>query len=64
MKIIEKLNLKNKDIYGTKAVTIAFLGDSITQGSIECYFDDKGAHTVFNAESTYSTRAKEMMRIK
>lgn len=30
MDLIRKLDLKNKDIYGAKPVTIAFLGDSVT----------------------------------
>ena len=37
MKIIEKINAKNKNIYENNPVTIAFLGDSVTQGCFECY---------------------------
>ena len=61
MKIIEKLNAKNKDIYGAKAVTLAFLGDSITQGCFECYFDENGVQTVFDAKSAYPVRVKELL---
>lgn len=63
MEIIKKLELKNKDIYNAKPVTIAFLGDSITQGCFECYFDDSGVQTVFDAKSAYPTRVKEILNL-
>ena len=48
MKIIDKLNAK-QDIYGEKPVTIAFLGDSVTQGCFECYIKEDGKiETVFD----------------
>ena len=37
MKIIEKLARKTRDIGGSEGVTIAFLGDSVTQGCFELY---------------------------
>ena len=63
MRIIEKINQKNKDIYGDKPVTIAFLGDSVTQGCFECYFDQQGVQTVFDSKSSYPTRVKEILNI-
>lgn len=63
MKIIEKLNTK-QDIYGGKPVTIAFLGDSVTQGCFECYIKEDGKiETVFDYKSAYSTRLREMLNI-
>ena len=63
MKIIEKLNAK-QDIYGEKPVTIAFLGDSVTQGCFECYIKEDGKiETVFDYKSAYSTRLREMLNI-
>ena len=41
MKFLEKINQKSKDLMGTAPVTIAFLGDSVTQGCFECYYDEK-----------------------
>lgn len=62
MKIIEKISQKNKDFYGAKSVTIAFLGDSITQGCFECYYDEKGVlQTVFDSKNAYSARVKEIL---
>ncbi len=63
MKIIEKLNAK-QDIYGGKPVTIAFFGDSVTQGCFECFIGDEGAiGVVFDYKSAYSTRVREMLNI-
>lgn len=63
MEIIKKLNAK-QDIYSGKPVTIAFLGDSVTQGCFECYIKEDGAiETVFDYKSAYSTRVREMLNI-
>ena len=64
MKIIEELNAKNSDIFGKKPVTIAFIGDSVTQGCFECFFDENGViQTVFDTKSAYPTRVKEILNI-
>ena len=63
MKIVEKLNAK-QDIYGTKPVTIAFLGDSVTQGCFECYIKEDGKiETIFENKSAFGTRLREMLGI-
>ena len=51
MKIIDKIKKKTLDICGEKPVTIAFLGDSVTQGCFECYFDEEGIQTVFDYQN-------------
>ena len=49
MKIKEKLAAKAKDNWNAAPVTIAFLGDSVTQGCFECYTTDGGGiDTVFD----------------
>lgn len=64
MKIIQKINLNSKDYYKNKPVTIAFIGDSVTQGCFECYEESKGViQTVFDAKSAYSTKVKEILNI-
>ena len=63
MEIINKLKNKNKDIYNETPVTIAFLGDSVTQGCFECYFDENGVQTIFDYKSAYSTRLKEILNL-
>ena len=63
MEIIRKIKEKSQDIYGTKSVTIAFLGDSVTQGCFECYFEGKSVKTFFDAKSGYPVRVKEILNI-
>ena len=64
MKIIEKISQSQKDIGGAKPVTIACIGDSVTQGCFECYTVDKeGIGTVFDSASGYPTRIKEMLAL-
>lgn len=64
MKVIDKLNAKSKDIYGAKAVTVAFLGDSVTQGCFECYtVTEETLETVYDYKSAYSTRLKEILNL-
>ncbi|MDY2841861.1 MAG: SGNH/GDSL hydrolase family protein [Candidatus Borkfalkiaceae bacterium] len=63
MEIISKINKKNGNIYEKNSITIAFLGDSVTQGCFECYFDDNGVQTIFDSNSAYPTRVKEILNI-
>lgn len=64
MKIAEKLCAKKNDMYGAKSVTIAFLGDSVTQGCFECYkIGETGFNTVFDYPSAYSTRFRELLNL-
>ncbi len=64
MKIVELLKNKKQDLYGQKSVTIAFLGDSVTQGCFECYLtSETSIQTVFDYKSAYSTRLKEILNI-
>lgn len=64
MKIIEKLANKQKDMYGNSAITIAFLGDSVTQGCFECYTNlDGGIETYFNTEKAYQTKVVKIINM-
>jgi len=52
MKIINKLQ--------SKPVTIAFLGDSVTNGCFECFINDEGnIDTVYDVERSYAQVTKE-----
>lgn len=53
MDIIKKIADKAKDLNAYKTPTIAFLGDSVTQGCFECYIDEKGIQTQFDKNSAY-----------
>ena len=63
MKITELLKNKNEDHRGVKPVTIAFLGDSVTQGCFECYMNGEAVKTVFDYKSGYSTRVSEILHM-
>jgi lysophospholipase L1-like esterase len=62
MKIAELIKTKTLDRFGTKPVTVAFLGDSVTHGCFELYRVGKeGLETVFEIDKSYSTRFKEIL---
>ena len=64
MKIIEKINLKQRNLTANSPATIVFLGDSVTQGCFECYKTGPNSlETVFDYPSAYSTRIREMFAI-
>lgn len=54
MKIIEKLKQKAENNWDAPAVTIAFLGDSVTQGCFELYLDNNGtANSAYDKNCAY-----------
>ncbi len=62
MKIIEKLAAKQKDIKESPCPTIAFLGDSVTQGCFELYLTGENSFdTVFDAEHGYHAYLKRIL---
>lgn len=64
MKIIEKFKAKSNDLNNVKPVTLAFLGDSITQGCFECYLKSESTiTTVYEYKNAYSTRIREILNI-
>ena len=64
MKIVELLKNKNENRRCSAPVTIAFIGDSVTQGCFECYMKTETAiETVFDYKSAYSTRLLEILHM-
>ena len=64
MKILQKLAEKQRDMYGKEAVTLAFIGDSVTQGCFECYFKaGDRIETEFDYNSVYSVRLQQLLHI-
>lgn len=54
MEIVKKIAAKASNLHGAKIPTIAFLGDSVTQGCFECYqLNEGGIETVFDKEHAY-----------
>ncbi len=59
MEIIKKISAKNADIVHKKPATIAFLGDSVTQGCFECYLKLNGDfETIFDTKNSYVEKVK------
>ncbi len=64
MKIIQKIAAKANALRQENPVTIAFLGDSVTQGCFECYkTGEKSIQTVFERQNAYSTRLAEILAL-
>jgi len=64
MNILELCKKKQGNLPGNPPITIAFLGDSVTQGCFECYLTGPNSlETVFDYKSAYSTRVREMLNI-
>jgi lysophospholipase L1-like esterase len=63
MKFIEKLAKKQNDLYGASPATIAFLGDSVTQGCFELFESGRAIDTVFENKNAYSTRLSEILHV-
>ena len=61
MEIIKKLATKQKDVFSVRPATIAFFGDSVTQGCFEIYQKTENSlETVFDQAHAYHTYVKEI----
>ena len=64
MKIIEKMAKKTADHYNNEGVTIAFLGDSVTQGCFEVYKKlDNNIETIFDKKHSYEQYLFDILNI-
>lgn len=62
MKIIEKMTEKAQDHFHHEGVTIAFLGDSVTQGCFEIYKKENNEiETVFDKRYSYEMRVFDIL---
>ena len=62
MKIIEKISQKARDNFNTEGVTIAFLGDSVTQGCFDIYKKlDGNIETYFDKRNSYEMRVFDIL---
>ncbi len=63
MTFLQKLAQKHNDKYGKAPVTIAFLGDSVTQGCFEIYETGGGGlDTVYDVENNYAHKVATILR--
>ncbi len=64
MKIFELCKKKQENLTGNQPITIAFLGDSVTQGCFECYLTSPTSlETVFDYKSAYPMRIREIFGV-
>ena len=62
MQIIEKIKAKQMDLMGKPAVTIAFLGDSVTQGCFDVYQKSDGSiETYFDQDNSYHRHLAKLL---
>ncbi len=62
-KITEKLAASDNDRWANPPVTIAFLGDSVTQGCFEIYkTGENSVQTVFDYANAYSEKVRSLLR--
>ena len=64
MNVARLFREKQEDLTGKKPITIAFLGDSVTQGCFETYLTPDGRlFGTTDYPSAYSTRLREMLAL-
>lgn len=64
MKVLERIKEKQKDIYGNPPVTIAFFGDSVTQGCFELYKTGaESFQTEFRVEEGFHTKLRQLIQL-
>lgn len=62
MKIVDKIKEKQSDLYARKPITLAFLGDSVTQGCFDCYEPVPGGmETDFFPGQAYCEKVKKIL---
>lgn len=62
MEIMELFRRKSQNLQEMSAVTLAFLGDSVTQGCFEVYTNEEGdMEPVFDVSSAYHTYLKQLL---
>lgn len=64
MKVINKFKEKARNLSGAEAVTLAFLGDSVTQGCFDCYeTSENSLETVYEAEYAYHNYLRKIVNL-
>jgi len=63
MNVVNKIIAKKNNLR-EKPVTIAFFGDSVTQGCFECYRQNESSiETVFDYKNAFATRVHELLNL-
>lgn len=62
MTLVDKIKQKQADIYSARPITLAFLGDSVTQGCFELYPEEPGnLNVVYDSEAVYHSKIKKIL---
>ena len=62
MTIAEKIKNKQSDVFSSRPLTFAFLGDSVTQGCFEIYRENTGGiNVVYDSEAVYHAQIKKTL---
>lgn len=61
MNIMKKIQEKQADVGGCTQVTIAFLGDSVTQGCFDAYWQEDSIMTVFDQTQGYHQKLAKLL---
>lgn len=64
MEIMKIINAKSKDVWNRSAVTLAFLGDSVTQGCFEVYSKDgRTMDVVYDQEHSFHNYLRQLLEM-
>jgi lysophospholipase L1-like esterase len=64
VEILNKIIAKKNDVFGAEPITIAFIGDSVTQGCFEMYrSNDRGYQTECRVEEGYHTKLRSILQM-
>lgn len=64
MTLVEKIQKKQSDIYSTRPITLAFLGDSVTQGCFELYPEEPGnLNVIYDSDAVYHNQIKRIFSL-
>lgn len=64
MRILKKIVAKKQNVKGAEPITIAFFGDSVTQGCFELYkTGEKSFQTEFRVEEGYHTKLRYILQM-
>lgn len=63
MRFRDKFAAKHNAVFDHRSLTIAFLGDSVTHGCFECYFDpaDNAIKTLYDQQNAYHEKLRTLL---
>ena len=63
MEFLKKLSARNKDAWNTRPLLIAVLGDSVSHGCFDVFYNEQGRiDTLYDPESGYAAQLQRRLR--